>query len=179
MKRNRMIVGYIAILLLVNMAVASDQKGARKRLVGTWKLNVAQSTWGKVPAPKESTLVVLQDNAMGLKWTGSGVSAEGDSFSFSFDGVVDRKDYPMKSPNNEAVIGFTRAYSSIDGTLRAIDKKNSSVLQSSTTTVSHDGRTMTIKFVSSDSGATWRECWTESSKTAPFSVMAWCLRSLA
>ena len=49
--------------------------------------------------------------AKGLKWTASGVSADGESFSYIFEGAADGRDYPMKSPNNEAVIGFTRAYS--------------------------------------------------------------------
>jgi hypothetical protein len=108
MKRNRKIIVYIAILLLANLVVASDRKPWRNSLVGTWKLNLAKSAWDKIPAPKEDTLVVIQDDVTGLKWTASGVSADGDSFSF--EGAADGKDYPMKSPNNEAVIGFTRAY---------------------------------------------------------------------
>lgn len=63
----------------------------------------------------------------------------------------------MKSPNNEAVIGFTRAYSRIGEALQAVDKKNGSVIQTSTTTVSNDGQTMTIKFVRTASDMTWTE----------------------
>lgn len=157
MKRKWEIVVYIAILLLVNIATATDCKAARNTLVGTWKLNLAKSSWGKIPAPKEDTLVVTQDDAKGLKWTASGVSADGESFSYSFEGAADGRDYPMKSPNNEAVIGFTRAYSRIGATLQAVDKKNGSVIQTSTTTVSNDGQTMTIKFVRTASDMTWTE----------------------
>lgn len=102
-------------------------QGCADTLVGTWKLNLAKSSWRKIPAPKEDTLVVTQDDAKGLKWTASGVSADGESFSYSFEGAADGRDYPMKSPNNEAVIGFTRAYSRIGATLQAVDKKNGSV----------------------------------------------------
>jgi hypothetical protein len=157
MKKKRKIIVYLVILLLANLTAASDRKPVRKSLVGTWKLNVAKSAWGKVPAPKENTLVVIQDDATGLKWTASGVSADGDSFSFSFEGAADGKDYPMKSSKSEAVIGFTRAYSTTGTTLQAVDKMNGSVIQTSTTTVSDDGGTMTVKFVRTASDMTWTE----------------------
>ena len=157
MGKTGKLLAVITILLLANLAAASDQKSARQSLVGTWKLNITKSSWGKIPQPKESTLVVLQDDAMGLKWTGSGVSAEGDSFSFSFEGAVDGKDYPITSPNKEAMRGFTRAYSNLDSALHAVDKRDGSVIQTSTTTVSNDRQTMTIKFVRDDSATTWTE----------------------
>jgi hypothetical protein len=157
MKTKRSAIACIAIVLLANVAAPSKQKPAPKSLVGTWKLNLAKSAWGKVPAPKEDTLVVTQDDEMGLKWMASGVSANGEQFSYGFEGAADGKDYPMKSPNNEAVIGFTRAYRRIDGTLRAIDKKDGAVIQTSTTAVSDDGQTMTIQFVRSAEGMTWTE----------------------
>lgn len=124
MKRKWEVVVYIT---LVNIATATDCKAARNTLVGTWKLNLAKSSWGKIPAPKEDTLVVTEDDAKGLKWTASSVSADGESFSYSFEGAADGREYPMKSPNNEAVMGLTRAYSRIGATLQAVDKKNGSV----------------------------------------------------
>jgi hypothetical protein len=138
-------------------AATSTQKPVRKSLVGTWKLNLAKSVWGKVPAPREDTLVVTRDDEKGLRWAASGVSADGDRFSYSFEGAADGKDYPMKSPNNDAVIGFTRAYSRIRRNLHAVDKKDGAVIQTSTTRLSNDGQTMTIKFVSSASEVTWTE----------------------
>ena len=101
MKTKRSVMACISILLLANVAAVSKQKPPRKSLVGTWKLNLAKSAWGKIPAPKEDTLVVTQDDEMGLKWTASGVSANGEQFSYSFEGAPDGKDYSMKSPNNE------------------------------------------------------------------------------
>ncbi len=159
---NRLICGLLVALLVLTaaeppLAAAPDRKPSRKSLVGTWKLNPAKSAWDTIPAPKEDTLVVIQDDAAGLKWTASGVSAQGDPFSFSFEGAADGKDYPVKSANNEAVIGFTRAYNRIGTTLHAVDKKNGSVIQTSTTTVSNDGRTMTIKFARAASHTTWTE----------------------
>lgn len=97
---------------------------------------------------------MTQDDERGLKWTALGVSANGEQFSYSFEGAPDGKDYSMKS---QAVIGFTRAYGRIGGTLQAVDKRNGQVIQTSTTTVSNDGRTMTILFVRSASDMTWTE----------------------
>ena len=157
MKTRRSIIACIAILLLTNVAALAKQKAPRKSLVGTWKLNLAKSARGKIPAPKEDTLIVTQDDEMRFKWTASGVSANGERSSYSFEGAADGKDYPMKSPNNEAVIGFTRAYTRIGGTLRAVDKKNGEVIQTSMTTVLDDRQTMTIQFVRGASDMTWRE----------------------
>lgn len=156
MKTKRLVIACIAILLLANVLTVSKQKPARKSLVA-WKLNLAKSVWGKIPAPKEDTLVVTQDDDVGLKWTAAGVSANGEQFSYSFEGAADGKDYSMKSPNNQAVSGFTRAYRSIGETLHTVDKKNAEVVQTSTTTVSNDGQTMTIQFVRGASDMTWRE----------------------
>lgn len=94
---------------------------------------------------------MTQDDERGLKWTALGVSANGEQFSYSFEGAADGKDYSMKSPNNKAVIGFTRAYRRIGETLHAVDNKNLEVIQTSTTAVSNDGKTMTIQFVRSAS----------------------------
>jgi len=157
MKISWSVIDCIAILLLANVAAALGQKPPRKSLVGTWKLNLTKSAWGKIPAPKEATLVVTQDDDTGLKWTAVGVSANGEQFSYSFEGAVDGKDYPMQSPNKEAVIGFTRAYSRIGGTLHAVDKKNGEVIQTNTTAVSNDGQTITIQFVRGGSDMSWRE----------------------
>jgi hypothetical protein len=157
MKTKRSTVACVAILLFVNAAAAPKQKPARKSLAGTWKLNPAKSSWDTISAPKEVTLVVAQDDDTGLKWTASGVSASGERFNYSFEGAADGKDYPMKSPNNDAVARFTRAYSRISGTLRALDKKNGVVIQTSTTSLSNDGQVMTVQFVSSASNMTWTE----------------------
>ena len=157
MKTRLLAIACIAILLLANVAAGSKQKPPRKTLVGTWKLNLVKSAWGKIPAPKADTLVVTQDDEMGLKWTASGVSANGEQFNYSFEGAADGKDYSVKSPNNEAVSGYTRAYSRIGGILHAVDKKNGQVIQTSTTTVSNNGRTMTIQFVRSASDMAWTE----------------------
>lgn len=151
MKTKGSVIACIAILLLANVVAVSKQKPARKSLVGTWKLNLAKSVWGKIPAPKEDALVVTQDDDMGLKWTAAGVSANGEQFSYSFGGAADGKDYSMKSPNNQAATGFTRAYRRIGETLHAVDNKNLEVIQTSTTAVSNDGQTMTIQFVRSAS----------------------------
>jgi hypothetical protein len=42
---------------------------ARKGLVDTRKLNLAQSAWHKIPAPRKDSLVVTQDDEIGLTWT--------------------------------------------------------------------------------------------------------------
>ena len=90
MRAKRSTIVCIAVLVLANMAAAARQKPVRKNLVGTWKLNLAKSAWGKIPAPRQDTLVVTQDDEMGLRWMASGVSADGDR-----DLVTASRELPM------------------------------------------------------------------------------------
>lgn len=157
MTSKRRISAFTFMLLLGGISAAQQKGAAQRNLVGTWKLNPDKSIWGAIPAPKEDTLLVTQDDAAGLKWMASGVSAEGEAFNFSFSGAADGKDYPLDSSNKEVVAGYTRSYTRTGESLKAVDKKHGRVIQRSTTTISKDGRTMTIRFTRDSPPLTWTE----------------------
>lgn len=62
--------------------------------VGTWKLNIAKSKFEPGPAPKSPTRTVVAQGE-GAKYSFDGDGADGTSFSYSFTGKYDGKDYPV------------------------------------------------------------------------------------
>jgi hypothetical protein len=106
--------------------------------VGTWNLNVAKSAFGKTPAlyiPKSETLVILAGNSDDdRKFTLRGIGANGKPFQMSFDGAAD--DEPHPTPG-----GGSLAYLKSGGWV--VRDKNDSVVETGTSSISDDGKTLT------------------------------------
>jgi hypothetical protein len=109
--------------------------------LGTWKLNVAKSTFAPGTAPKSASFTNVVAGA-GIKTTSEGVRADGTVTHSEYTVVHDGKDYPITgaSLNGDAVAG-TR----VDAhTLKFTYKKAGKVTVTSTNVVSRDGKTYTI-----------------------------------
>ncbi len=70
-------------------AQASDQ------WVGTWKLNVAQSTFKPGPGPKSVTVTIEKAGAATFKVTSKSVGADGKPMSTQYTATLDGKDVPV------------------------------------------------------------------------------------
>ena len=110
-------------------------------LIGTWKVNLAKSTYSPGPPPKSSTRTYTQ-NGDGLKFVIGGVNADGSaranqSWAAHFDG----KEYPsVGNPANDMVTITMVGASTMDATY----KKGGKVTDTVRLTVSKDGKTMTV-----------------------------------
>jgi len=83
----------IAIALFATLA-SSTLLAQESPFAGTWKLNVAKSTFAGAPAPKsEMRTVVAQGN--GLKLSFEGVAADGTKISWSYTTNLDGKPAPI------------------------------------------------------------------------------------
>jgi hypothetical protein len=137
----RRALGYVAIVVLV--ALASVQLFAQSNpLFGTWKLNLAKSKYTGMPAPKEMTRIVEADGDS-VKYTNSGIAADGSPISFVFTVKFDGKDYPItgKAPFDADTIAIKRVTdSSYDATL----KKGGTVVSTTKVAVSKDGKVTTV-----------------------------------
>jgi hypothetical protein len=137
----RRALGYVAIVVLV--ALASVQLFAQSNpLFGTWKLNLAKSKYTGMPAPKEMTRIVEADGDS-VKYTNSGIAADGSPISFVFTVKFDGKDYPItgKAPFEADMIAIKRVTdSSYDATL----KKGGTVVSITKVAVSKDGKVTTV-----------------------------------
>ena len=125
------------VVALAGMALA--QPGSSN--LGTWKLNLAKSTFAPGTAPKSATFTNVADGA-GVRTTSDSVAADGTVRHFEYTVVYDGKDYPItgNSPNGDVSAG-TR----IDAnTVKFVYKKDGKVTVTSTNVVSGDRKTYTI-----------------------------------
>jgi hypothetical protein len=83
--------------------------------VGTWNVDIAQSTFGSEPVPKSITVVILKDTPQLLSWRVHGVDGNGKAFAYSWSGPVDGTMHPVMQNGKE--IGKQSAKREDDGAL--------------------------------------------------------------
>jgi hypothetical protein len=128
-----------AVVLAVASAPAQAQANP---LVGTWKLNLTKSKYDPGPLPTSLTRTV-EAQGDGVKYTFSGVSADGKPISYGFSVQFDGKDNPISGtiPSGADTISATRTDSHH---FVATLKKAGAVVGTSKVTVSKDGKTTTV-----------------------------------
>jgi hypothetical protein len=129
----------VAVATVVFAGTAFAQAGASN--LGTWKLNLAKSTFAPGTAPRSAAFTNVVAGA-GIKSTADSVRADGTVVHSENIEVYDGKEYPISgtSLNGDTVSG-TRvdAY-----TLKFVYKKAGKVTVTSTNVASKDGKTYTI-----------------------------------
>jgi N-acetylmuramoyl-L-alanine amidase CwlA len=134
--RKHILIVMTAILLLTLSIVAL----AAEPHVGTWKLNVAKSTYNPGPPPKSTTLKIEAQES-GFKWTFDIVEADGKATHVEWSGKHDGKDYSFKGNADFD----TAATKKIDAnTLESVVKKGGKVAGTGREVVSKDGKTLTF-----------------------------------
>jgi hypothetical protein len=109
--------------------------------LGTWKLNLAKSTFAPGTAPKSSTFTNVVAGA-GIKSTSDSVRADGTAVHSENTEVYDGKDYPI---SGNSLNGDTVAGTRVDAnTLKFVYKKNGKITVTSTNVASSDGKTYTV-----------------------------------
>jgi hypothetical protein len=108
---------------------------------GTWKLNVAKSSYSPGPAPKSLTLV-YEPAGSGLKASTQQVNADGSKTGLQYTANFDGKDYPVIGWNDWDSVALKRVDSL---TIEHTRKKGGKVVNTATVTVSKDGRTLTVR----------------------------------
>jgi len=111
-------------------------------LVGTWKLNLEKSKYEPGPAPKSLTRTI-EPAGDGVKYTFSGVAADGKPISYGFSVGFDGKDNPINGsmPSGADSIAGKR----IDANhYVATIKKGGKVIGKSRVAVSADGKVTTV-----------------------------------
>jgi hypothetical protein len=141
---NRRTLTTITLVLLgVVFATALPQAGFAQSdpAIGTWKLNLAKSTYNPGPAPKSNTLIV---EAVGqdIRATGQGIDAQGNPTKVDF-GVIfyDGKSYPITGVPDYDASSQKRVNNS---TTQFTRTKTGKVVQTMTGVTSADGKTLTF-----------------------------------
>jgi hypothetical protein len=114
---------------------------------GTWKLNVAKSSFGATPPPKSDTTVMTAVEN-GYRVVTDQVNPEGKAIRYEYTVRFDGKDYPVTgSPKFEAI-----SVNKIDDrTFDWIMKKGGKVVSRGRTAYSPDGKLRTLTYAWADS----------------------------
>jgi len=133
----------VAVVVLM-APIVSGQSVADKLYAGTWKANVAKSTYQPGPGPKES-IRVHEDRGNGF-WliTTDGINAEGQKNHGAYVYKPDGKPYPISGMNQTVVATITLTV--VDPfTVQFTQLVNGKPVATGKRTVSKDGKTMMIE----------------------------------
>ena len=109
-------------------------------LAGTWKLNVAKSTFSPGPAPKSMT-VTYTPVKDGMRIKVDVVPAEGAEQHWDMTPHYDEKDYPVKGNPDAETVSLKRIDAHHGETTM---KKDGKVMAVNSRALSEDGKTLTI-----------------------------------
>jgi hypothetical protein len=132
----------VGLILLGNLPSAQ----AADPMVGTWKLNVAKSTYSPGPAPKSLT-AKIEAAGEGEKVTADGVRGDDTPIRVEYTAQFDGKDYPITGSPMADTVSLKRLDAN---TIERTDKKGGKVVQTLTRKVSRDGKTATVTYKGTD-----------------------------
>ena len=129
----------VAAACALAMNVSSTAQ-APDPLVGTWKLDVAKSTYKPGPAPKSTTVVISAAEGKGLKIDVDAEMPDGP-MKWSYTNTRDGKETPVTGNPNYDAVKVTQV-SPTEGTIQYMKGGKPSL--SAKTSVSKDGKTLTV-----------------------------------
>jgi len=136
----------IAFTVVFALAVSvATRAQAPDPIVGTWKLDVAKSTYKPGPPPKSAT-VVIDAAGKGIKVAVDAVMADGP-MKWGYTSARDGKDAPVTGNPNYDTANATQT-SPTEGTI--VYKKGGKEVVTVKTLVSKDGKTMTATTTGTD-----------------------------
>jgi hypothetical protein len=122
------------------LAIGTGTALAADAVVGTWKLNVAKSTFSPGPAPKSETRV-YSESAQGLIVAAKTTAADGKESSSTVTFKEDGKPYPASGSPDFDMVAVTRVDAlTVNGTLM----NAGATVGTGVRTVSKDGKTLTL-----------------------------------
>ena len=124
-----------AVCLLPHAALAQAKANPR---IGTWKLNLAKSTYQQGTAPGSETRTYLATDDGGLQLTTDGRLPDGTKQPSGYRAKFDGKDYPYSGAAGDTIAITGDGWAS-DSTI----KMHGKVTQTTHTVLSKDGKTMT------------------------------------
>jgi len=121
-------------------AIGSGTVLAADAVVGTWKLNIAKSTFSPGPAPKSQTRV-YSESAQGITVAVKTTAADGKESSTTLTFKEDGKPYPASGSPDFDMVSVTR----VDAlTVHSTQMKAGATVGTGVRTVSKDGKTLTF-----------------------------------
>ena len=123
------------------LALGTGTALAADAFVGTWKLNVAKSTFSPGPAPKSQTRSYAE-SAQGMTVTTKTIAADGKESSTTLTFKEDGKPYPISGSPDADMVSVKR----VDAlTVNSTTMKAGATVGTAVRTVSKDGKTLTFE----------------------------------
>ena len=135
------------LVLLVSVGARAQNDPLIGKLVGTWKENLAKSTFTPGPPPKGATILKITAAAGGIRTVADGVNERGQVTHTDVTAKLDGKNYPRKATAGgkpDTTTYDSVAMKKIDAyTYEATNKQKGQMFGVTRTTISQDGKTRT------------------------------------
>jgi hypothetical protein len=122
------------------LAIGMSSALAADAVVGTWKLNLAKSTFSPGPAPKSQTRV-YSESAQGTTVMVKTTTADGKDSSTTLTYKEDGKSYPASGTPDFDMVSVTRVDAFVT---HSTQMKAGATVGTAVRTVSKDGKTLTF-----------------------------------
>src|SRR5208283_1527308 len=139
MKRRSSIFAVAVVCLTLAGSMFADSTA----FVGTWKLNLDKSKYAAGQAPKSLTRTVSADGDT-VTYKFEGVGADGTAFSYGFASKLDGKDSEVTGAGMPYGADHIAIKQQNSHATSATLKKGDKIVGSSSATVSHDGKMLTL-----------------------------------
>jgi hypothetical protein len=131
---------YKTLIIGAIFAIGMGSALAADAVVGTWKLNLAKSTFSPGPAPKSQTRSYVE-SAQGMTVTVKTTAADGKDSMTTLTYKEDGKPYPESGSPDLDMVTLTR----VDAlTVHSTQTKSGATVGTAVRTVSKDGKTLTF-----------------------------------
>jgi len=131
---------YKTLLVGALLAIGTGSALAADAVVGTWKLNLAKSTFSPGPAPKSQTRIYAE-SAQGMTVTVKTTAADGKDSTTNVTFKEDGKSYPASGTPDFDMVSVTR----VDAlTVHSTQTKAGANVGAAVRSVSKDGKTLTF-----------------------------------
>lgn len=132
----------VGTVLAIGGAAVASAADATDPVVGTWKLNLAKSTFNPAAAAPKSQTRAYKATADGIDMMFTGVAADGSAVNGKSTFKYDGKDYPISGSADFDMLSLKR----IDATtIESTQKKAGKAVGTTTRSVSGDGKVLTLK----------------------------------
>jgi hypothetical protein len=140
--KRRALTTMVLALLAALFATALPQVGLAQSnpLIGTWKLNLAKSTYSPGPPPRSQT-ISTQAEGQGLRFTIDTIDAQGNPAKAVLMAIDDGKSYPVTGASGYDATSFKTVN---DSTAWIIRTNAGKVVQTLISVMSPDGKTWTV-----------------------------------
>ena len=126
-------------LVVVFSAVLASASAQTNPEIGTWKMNVAKSTFGSTAARQSMTLS-FEAVGQGVKFRAEGVYPDGSKTAETYTANYDGKDVPLPGSTTADTVSVKRINAT---TVERTSKKGGKVVQTFTRVYSADGKSFT------------------------------------